>query len=86
MERMDMSVKCRDCERGLRHPVGNCVLCGRGPAPGAMEYLPKTEVGIELAITIMSIDPNAVPSWRTDWDACAKNGSLNHLLSGLTKH
>ena len=33
--------KCSRCEEGYRHPVGNCVLCGSGPAPGGFDEIPS---------------------------------------------
>lgn len=35
--------ECLHCEVGWRHPVGNCVLCGCGPAPGAIDHIPQNE-------------------------------------------
>lgn len=43
-------VKCSYCENGFRHPVGNCVLCGCGPAPGNMWPLPTTPAEEQLAL------------------------------------
>lgn len=34
------AVACRHCAEGARHRVGNCVLCGCGPAPGAEDLPP----------------------------------------------
>lgn len=31
-------IKCSDCDEGYSHPVGNCVICGCGPAPGAVNF------------------------------------------------
>ncbi len=31
-------VKCIHCEEGYRYPAGNCVVCGWGPAPGAINF------------------------------------------------
>lgn len=37
---------CNRCEAGWRHPVGNCVVCGCGPSPAAVNFwgepLPST--------------------------------------------
>lgn len=30
-------VKCSHCNPGFRNVIGNCVICGSGPAPGAVE-------------------------------------------------
>jgi hypothetical protein len=35
--------KCLHCEAGYRHPVGDCDVCGNGPAPGRTYDLPKTD-------------------------------------------
>lgn len=46
------------CERrsckGFRHPIGNCVICGEGPAPGAVNWfgepMPNTELEKQIVI------------------------------------
>ena len=32
--------ECGHCIPGIRHPVGNCYVCGCGPAPGAISWYP----------------------------------------------
>ena len=31
--------ECRHCALGKRHLVGNCILCGWGPAPGSIDFM-----------------------------------------------
>lgn len=42
--------ECGRCRDGIRHPLGNCIVCGRGPAPGAVEHLAKTKKAKEAAM------------------------------------
>lgn len=49
-EGWDDPVKCRHCEAGYRHRVGNCVLCGCGPAPFKIEPLPVTDADRRRAL------------------------------------
>lgn len=57
-------IKClRDRCRGFRHPVGNCVVCGCGPCPGAVNFfgepMPKSER--EKQIVIWKLFNGVVP-------------------------
>lgn len=51
---MTGAVKCPRCADGYRHPVGNCVLCGSGPAPGA-EDLPTDAAGRAAALAALAM-------------------------------
>lgn len=31
--------ECSHCALGKRHFIGNCILCGWGPAPGSIEFM-----------------------------------------------
>lgn len=56
-------IKCRYCEHGWRHFVGNCVLCGWGPAPGALSRNPKDELEYAEALAsvgIMGVDAETI--------------------------
>jgi hypothetical protein len=55
---MDGAIKCRHCDEGFRHPVGNCVLCGYGPAPGAVD-IPTTEYERAEALARLAVEVNA---------------------------
>jgi len=49
-------VECKSCDHGLRHKVGNCVICGCGPAPGlAWSRKPETPEELALALTTVGV-------------------------------
>ena len=48
------AIKCHHCAEGYRHPVGNCVLCGWGPAPGA-EDRPETPEARARALAELAV-------------------------------
>lgn len=56
-------VRCRHCPRGFRHPVGNCVVCGCGPAPGAVNWFgePMPETELEKQIVVWKLFNNVHP-------------------------
>lgn len=47
-------VPCRHCDAGYRHVVGNCVVCGYGPAPGSVNFhgepMPATDAEKEIVV------------------------------------
>lgn len=61
-------LKCDGCAAGWRHRVGNCVLCGRGPAPWNPSKFPQTDPGRVLALKALF---NGQSHVNPDWDALA---------------
>jgi hypothetical protein len=57
-----MIVKCRHCPEGYRLWVGNCVICGWGPAPGAIDPLPKTKREKAAALKELREADNRLPN------------------------
>lgn len=53
-------VRCAHCEDGWRHAVGNCVLCGLGPAPGKVDK-PVTYAEMVAALASVGVDAKATP-------------------------
>lgn len=61
-------VKCGHCDIGVRSVVGNCVACGCGPAPYAVEPLPKTFEGKHAAVDWQIANPDKCMPFGFDWD------------------
>lgn len=66
-----MIVKCRHCPDGYRSVIGNCVICGWGPAPGAINFwgepLPKTRREKQAAIRKLR-EKETAPKDRPLWN------------------
>lgn len=47
-------VKCFYCDEGWRHPADNCVICGWGPAPAAVNFwgepMPQTDLEKKIVL------------------------------------
>jgi len=65
---------CLHCEKGWRHVIGNCVLCGDGPSPAAIEHPPKTLKGKYLALRSLF---NGEFEPFTDWDKAVEQLSAS---------
>lgn len=46
--------KCNNCDDGWRHAIGNCVICGYGPAP-KWHNLPSTRQELAMALASVGI-------------------------------
>jgi len=46
--------KCIHCADGYREWHSNCVCCGCGPAPAAIEVLPRTKSAREYALDLLA--------------------------------
>jgi hypothetical protein len=70
------ALECRYCKGGWRHYVGNCVICGCGPAPGAVEFIPQNDAEKERALAGLLHQLRREPIYREI------SGMLNEWASG----